>query len=171
MQSAYPLLQIPQALNIVLNNSQVLDTCSVGLPDLLGKVLATEVVSPEALPPFRASIKDGYAVVSSDGQGDYPVVGNSRAGGNPQELQKGSVMYITTGAPLPEGADAVVQVEDTRVKATRDDGSVAVVEILKSPSKGQDIREIGRAHVELQSRIRISYAVFCLKKKKKKFKK
>ena len=59
---------------------------------------------------LQASIKDGFAVVSSDGAGEYPVTINARAGSAPATLAPGTVAYITTGAPLPEGADAIIQV-------------------------------------------------------------
>ena len=60
---------------------------------------------PPALHP-----QDGYAVHSSDGPGEYDVAFEAFAGAAPQALAPGSVAYIGTGGPLPEGADAVVQV-------------------------------------------------------------
>lgn len=89
---------------------------------LLGRRLAEDVVASDNHPPFRASIMDGYAVVASDGPGVYPVVqqvtagsgrANSEEGNEPKALASGQVSYITTGAPVPKGADAVVRVEDT----------------------------------------------------------
>ena len=50
------------------------------LPDALGRVLAESVLAREPLPPFPASIKDGYAVLAADGVGEFPVVAAVRAG-------------------------------------------------------------------------------------------
>eukprot|EP01048_Picozoa_sp_COSAG05_P018765 COSAG05_NODE_2807_length_2617_cov_2.139396_2_plen_109_part_00 len=73
------------------------------------------------------SILDGYAVRAEDGAGDFAVVGRVVAGTDPQfALQPGQVAYITTGAKIPEGADAVVKVEDTEV-LTREDGEETMV--------------------------------------------
>ena len=55
---------------------------------------------------LRAAAQDGYAVVSSDGPGEYEVAFEAFAGVAPGSLQPGSVAYIGTGGPLPEGADA-----------------------------------------------------------------
>jgi gephyrin len=57
-------------------------------------------------------VQDGYAVVAADGVGEFPVVGEARCGAIDPQLAvlPGTVAYITTGAPLPPGADAVVQV-------------------------------------------------------------
>ncbi len=66
------------------------------------------------LPPFPASVKDGYAVVAEDGPGEFPVIGEVTAGRVAEfVVAPGTVAYITTGAPLPPGADAVVMVEET----------------------------------------------------------
>lgn len=83
-------------------------------------------------------VQDGYAVLSSDGAGSFPVTGAVRCGAVGAEVAAGSVAYITTGAPIPSGADAVVQIEDTR---PTEDGKT--VEILKVASPGQDIRTVG----------------------------
>ena len=80
----------------------------------LGHVLAEDVVARSPVPPFPASIKDGYAVLSADGPGVREVVGPVSAGERPSiRVTPGCVARVTTGAPIPEGADAVVQVEDT----------------------------------------------------------
>src|SRR3546814_4647066 len=55
-------------------------------------------------------------------------------------------------------------VEEIAVVADQDDGAVVVGQLLLQQVEGLDVEEIGRAHVELQSLMRISYAVFCLKK-------
>jgi molybdopterin biosynthesis enzyme len=76
--------------------------------------------------------------VASDGLGTFPIAGEVRAGGSGVTITAGQVAYITTGAPVPEGADAVIQVEDTE----RVPGS-AEVTIRKAATAGQDIRTVG----------------------------
>ena len=86
-----------------------------------------------------------YAVITADGAGIRPVFGGSNAGSDPDlVLKPGQIMRINTGGPVPKGADAVVQVEDTKlIKATDDGREELEVEILKAPTLDQDIRPIG----------------------------
>ena len=87
----------------------------------LGTVLAAPVVAAQACPPFAASIKDGYAVRSVDGAGEYELTGASRAGQGAKAapLSPRQAAYVTTGAPLPAGADAVVALEAARPAGVR----------------------------------------------------
>ena len=90
-----------------------------------GRILAEEITADRDYPPFPRSARDGFAVRAADVPGELQIIGEVRAG----ELFRGSVssggaVEIMTGAPLPEGADAVVMVEHTerageRVKVTR----------------------------------------------------
>ena len=86
-------------------------------------------------------------MIASDGAGVRKVqqVG-AHAGIAPDftTLQPGTIVRINTGAPVPAGADAVVQVEDTKLVKSSEDGKEEIeVEILKAPVKGQDIRPVG----------------------------
>ena len=91
------------------------------LSESVGRVLAEPVISTTALPPWDNSAMDGYAVRSADTVGateDAParleVIGEVRAGAPPDiEVRRGTAVRIATGAPIPPGADAVVQVELT----------------------------------------------------------
>ncbi|XP_022147603.1 molybdopterin biosynthesis protein CNX1 isoform X2 [Momordica charantia] len=133
------MISTDEALRIVLEVARRLPPVAVSLNDALGKVLAQDIRAPDPLPPYPASIKDGYAVVASDGPGEYPVITESRAGndGAGVTVTPGTVAYVTTGGPIPEGADAVVQVEDTeRIESKR-------VKIMVKTRKGADIRPVG----------------------------
>jgi len=89
-------------------------TEQIGLAESYGRVLAEDVISDIDIPPFNRVTMDGYAVVSSDGPGNYKVVEDVPAGKFPEvNLSSGEVTKIMTGAPLPAGADAVIQVEKT----------------------------------------------------------
>jgi gephyrin len=141
-ESRYAMLSVGDALAIVLAQAQTLAAVTVPLPDALGRVLAEPVIARDPLPPFAASIKDGYAVCAADGPGDYPVVGEATAGRMPAfAVTPGSVAYITTGAPLPPGADAVVMVEETQSLPLRN--GVPRVRIGKQVAPGADVRPIG----------------------------
>jgi gephyrin len=125
-ESPFPMLGVDEALSIVLEQAQVLDHERCGLQDALHRVLAEDITAVSPLPPFPASIKDGYAVLSSDGEGIRDVVGPVSAGDmSAVEVTSGCVARITTGAPVPKGADAVVQVEDTELVESSQDVSSA----------------------------------------------
>uniref|UniRef100_A0A674CU43 Gephyrin n=1 Tax=Salmo trutta TaxID=8032 RepID=A0A674CU43_SALTR len=121
-----------------------LPSCSSTLNGM-GRVLAQEVYAKDNLPPFPASVKDGYAVRAADGPGDRFIIGESQAGEQPTHtVMPGQVMRVTTGAPIPCGADAVVQVEDTELLRESEDGTEELeVRILVQARPGQDIRPIG----------------------------
>ncbi|KAA0055696.1 molybdopterin biosynthesis protein CNX1 isoform X2 [Cucumis melo var. makuwa] len=88
-----------EALKTVLEVAQCLPPIVVSLHDAIGKVLAQDIRASDPLPPYPASIKDGYAVVASDGPGEYPVIIESRAGndGVGVTVTPGTVAYVTTG--------------------------------------------------------------------------
>jgi molybdopterin molybdotransferase len=111
------------------------------LDECLGLVLAADVIAPLALPPFDNSAMDGYAVRAADLAGELPVslrvaddIPAGRSELNP--LEPGTVQRIMTGAPVPVGADAVVQVEWT-------DGRTDTVRIDRAVEPGQNIRTGG----------------------------
>ncbi len=113
----------------------------VRLGDAVGRVAAAAVTSPIDVPPFARSAMDGYAVIAADTAGaasDSParlrILDRIYTGQpSPVTVTPGTSAEISTGAPLPAGADAVVMVEDTA-----DDGD-AGVRILKAAVAGQNI--------------------------------
>ncbi len=116
----------------------------LALLDAQDLVLAADVVSPLDLPGFDNSAMDGYAVVAADVAGAgpttpvrLPVVGDVPAGVTTRSrLVPGQVVRIMTGAPLPDGAEAVVPVEDS-------DGGVGEVELRAAAPLGQHVRRTG----------------------------
>lgn len=143
--SPYPLVSMSDALSVINENSDCLPKTVVSIEDSLGHILASDVFAQEPFPLFPASVKDGYAVLASDGPGERVVLGPVTAGEiAASQVISGHVMRITTGAPVPQGADAVVQVEDTELLESDDDGRTEKrIKILTSPKPGQDIRPIG----------------------------
>ncbi len=110
---AEPLLDIEAAREQVLAAVRPLTPEPVELTAALGRVLAEEVASEGALPPFDASAMDGFAVLAG-AAAELEVVGESRAG-RPADraLRSGEAVRISTGAVVPEDAEAVVPVERT----------------------------------------------------------
>ncbi|CAD2213553.1 gephyrin [Angomonas deanei] len=96
-------------------------------------------------PPFRASVKDGYAVCSAEGAGEFSLGGSSLAGSVPSREREGShvIWRVNTGGMVPDWADAVVQVEDTEVVSSTADGEEVKVRVLTAVTPGQDIRPVG----------------------------
>ncbi|KAF3096715.1 hypothetical protein TWF569_007815 [Orbilia oligospora] len=145
--SPYPMISVKEAHKLVVENIPGPEIVKRKVDaNLVGYILAEEVRAKESVPAFRASIVDGYAIVHTDGVGIYPVVGVSHAApGEIKPLEAGQIARITTGAPLPPGATAVVMVEDTRIAKTTDDGTEELeIEILASGlTELENVREVG----------------------------
>jgi molybdopterin molybdotransferase len=136
------LIPFDQALEMVLAAAKSLAPEEVALEDALGRILAHEIVADADLPPFHRSAMDGYALRAEDVRKPpawLPVTGQIRAGQPPGPPHvPGTAVQIMTGAPVPEGADAVQQVEKTRAS---EDGRR--VEILEAVGPGQNVARRG----------------------------
>ena len=151
--SPYPMLSVDDALEMIISNCpNPIHAQGPTSGELVGHILAKDIQATEAVPAFRASIVDGYAIIaSSDPQrsnkGTFPVVSVSHAApGDIAPLKAREIARITTGAPLPPQANAVVMVEDTIVKAvTEDRKEELTVEILTDEriKEGENVREVG----------------------------
>lgn len=146
-ESPYPMLEMSEAWQIVDNvMSQWKERVEiVTIEQGLGRVVAQRLTAKEPMPPFPASVKDGYACLSIDGTGVRRVRTAVTAGDSPTApLSPGECARVNTGAPVPAGADCVVQVEDTRLISASEDGQTELeVEILKAPEPQQDVRCVG----------------------------
>lgn len=106
------------------------------LAEAVGRVLAQPLVAPFDVPHFDNSQVDGYAVRSGD-QGLRQIVGESAAGGSaPPFVGPGDAVRIFTGAPLPDGADAIVMQEDVTVE----DGRLTLLDPVR---RGENVRRRG----------------------------
>ena len=140
------MISVEEALERILRDISPLDVTQVPLPQSLGLLLAEDVVAHEDIPPFANSAMDGFALLSRDSQprdGQPPrlrVTGGVAAGYVADHaVEEGTAMRIMTGAPVPPGADTVIQVE-----LTRSDGSDSEwVEILEAVERGNNIRPAG----------------------------
>jgi molybdopterin molybdotransferase len=129
------LRPISEARELVLAAARRLPAESVGLEDGLGRVLAEDVRSPLDVPPFDSSAMDGFALVAGRG-GELPVIAEARAGHPAAErVEPGTAVRISTGAPVPEGADAVVPIELT-------EAAPAGVRVPET-ARGENVRRAG----------------------------
>ena len=151
-QSEFPMLSMAESVSAVLSRSKPLAKEVVPIHTSINRVLAEDVKAASPLPPFPAAMKDGYAVVASDGPGVYEVLGPVTAGNpNTLALKAGYVIRIATGAPVPLGADAVVQIEDTDLlELTEDRREEKTIRILVKAESGQEIRPQGADIAEVR---------------------
>jgi molybdopterin molybdotransferase len=117
------MLTVEQALEQILARVNPLGVERVDVMAALGRVLAEPIVSRATIPPWPNSSMDGYALKAGDTNGEpveLAIVGRIIAGAMPSRaLRAGESMRIFTGAPLPEGADAVVPQEDVAADGDR----------------------------------------------------
>lgn len=136
------MIPLDDAIAHVLAGCRPLPPERMPVAGAAGCVLAADVVATEPVPPFANTAMDGYALRAADVAAvpvTLPVVAEVAAGHPaPRALEAGEAMRIFTGAPMPEGADAVVMVERTE----RRDGGKAV-EIQVSVDPGNHVRDVG----------------------------
>lgn len=143
------MISADEALQIVLDNVAPLGVERVPILDGLGRVLAEEIRSPRDIPGFDNSAMDGYALrfsevarASADNPVRLRVLDTVGAGAMPSKrVEAGTAMRTMTGAPIAEGADAVVPVEQTRA----DDDWVEILNPAEAHAfvrpRGEDLRE------------------------------
>ena len=134
------LLPLSDALQGMLDQlACCCDSEQLPLPEALDRILAEEIVSPLSVPPFDNSAMDGYAVRLADLAAGAPlaVAGKAFAGQPYQgDWPAGHCIRIMTGAPVPEGTEAVVMQEEAQVEGE-------LVHFLTQPRPGQNIRRRG----------------------------
>jgi molybdopterin molybdotransferase len=132
---------LPEATELVLAAAAPLAMERVPLADAAGRIAAEDGRSAVDLPPFDRSAMDGYAVRSADTGAAMTLAGEIAAGeAGEQPLEPGTALGITTGAPIPPGADAVLQSE----LAQLENGSVRATELIAAGThvrvRGEDVR-------------------------------
>ena len=138
MMHNYDMIEAETALDIVLRSVQPLVPRTLLTFDALGLVLAPDVFAQEDLPPFPCSAKDGFAVIAHDTTSSRRLIGEQTAGYIADlRVELGTCARITTGAPLPPGADAVIMVEYTQ----ENDG---VVTMQQQVAPGADVRPVSQ---------------------------
>ena len=133
-------LSVDEALERILARVRALDPEPTDLLETLGATLAEDVVADRDVPPFRNSAMDGYAVRGADvatAPVQLRVTGDIAAGATPKgSVGAGEAMRIMTGAPMPDGADTIVRVEDT-------DNRTDTVTITAATRPGTSVRAAG----------------------------
>ncbi len=133
------MLTVAEAQASVLEVARPTGTEQVALADAFGRVLAADARATRAQPPFDASAMDGYAVAGGDPAPGavYTVIGEAAAGRRfPGSVGPGQAVRIFTGAPVPEGATAVIIQEDVAREGDR-------ITVLPSLGTGTNIRPFG----------------------------
>lgn len=124
-ESPYPMIEVNEAFKLIneFTPSPQVEIKKINDPSITGYIVAEDIYANINVPNFRASIVDGYAVINSDGPGVYKVLQVSHASPSASStLHKGTIARVTTGAPIPDGANAVVPVEETELISTKDEG-------------------------------------------------
>ncbi len=147
------MLSVEEALQKILYEVNVLEAESVPILESLGQVLADDIKSDINVPPLDNSAMDGYAVRSQDTKGASEktprvlrVIDIVLAGSiSRQEVVPGTAVRIMTGAPIPRGADSVVQFEDTDEQKNKNTPAETItrVGILSEARPGLNIRLAG----------------------------
>jgi len=142
-------IKVDEARKIILEKIEVQGTEKVPINEALGRILSEDIVARRNNPPMDNSAMDGYALIANDIQSATPetpvtldIIEDLAAGYSPEMVVKpGQAVRIMTGAPIPEGADAVIMQEDTE----RDGNRVQVkdkAEIRENiRDAGEDVRE------------------------------
>ena len=133
--------RVSDHLSAVLGTVGALSPIDVGLLDAHGTVVAEDVIAPWALPPYDHATTAGYAVRSADVEEATPdepvalpvVADISAADHAAHAIGPGHAARVTSGAPLPRGADTVVALDDT-------DGGIATVEVRTGVPPGAQVR-------------------------------
>lgn len=141
------LMNVDDAIERILAKMTQLNAEKIHITDSLGRVLAEDIISTTDLPPFDNSAMDGFAIKAED-SGDNKtlnVVMDIPAGtSTDQTLNHGEAARIMTGAPIPNGADAVIPVEDTDADfSVLDQALETSIRLTKSIEQGAAIRRTG----------------------------
>ena len=133
------MLSVEEALELVAKNAGPLAPRRVPLGEASGLVLAEDVTSDVNSPPYSKALMDGYAVRSGDREPTRQILAEVAAGDVPRHpVTPGTAVRIMTGAPIPDGADAVVPIEQTELVA---DSTVRLQQL--DPPRGQNILPVG----------------------------
>ena len=137
-------IKVDEARKIILEKIKVQGTEKVPISEALGRILSEDIVARRNNPPMDNSAMDGYALIANDIQSATPetpvildIIEDLAAGYSPEMVVKpGQAVRIMTGAPIPEGADAVIMQEDTERNGNR-------VQVKDKAENRENIRDAG----------------------------
>ena len=151
MTQEVKMISVDEALEYVLKHFEPLEPEEVEILDALDRVLAEDVYSDMDIPPFDNSAMDGYAVRAADTVGASPeapvrlrVIADLAAGYTTDlVVEPGTAIRIMTGAPLPVGADAVVQFEETSEGLSAGGRKDDCIGVFSQVVAGENVRPVG----------------------------
>ncbi|MBI3006272.1 MAG: molybdopterin molybdotransferase MoeA [Ignavibacteriales bacterium] len=158
------MISVDEAKKIILASVEPVDTEQIPLAESHYRVVAEDVASQDDIPPFDNSSMDGYALYAAEVQDAHSaspvtlkVLEEVQAGDVSQKtLEKGTAVHIMTGAPIPDGADAVIEQELTSSR----NGTVGIASpVIKGKNirrKGEDVRA-GQVVVRKGTRLSASH--------------
>lgn len=135
------MIRQENAIANILKSARTVQCTRINLDAALNRVLAEDIVSDTDMPPFNKSAVDGFAYRTDDNNSRLEIIETIPAGQSPKmRIEPGQCSKIMTGAPVPEGADCVIMIEDTEITGN-------YIKILHPPDKnnicdlGEDIRK------------------------------
>lgn len=164
-QSPYPMIEVSEAFNLInrYTPDSEIEVKQINDPLITGYIVAEDLYASINAPNFRASIVDGYAVINSDGPGVYKVVQVSHASPTTSSvLQRGTIARVTTGAPIPDGANAIVPVEETELISTKNNGEeedevkILAIDVAENDNIRDEGTDIAKGQLALRKGSQIS---------------
>ena len=141
------MIAFEQAQRIVIATSQRLPEAIVATAQAFGRVLASEISSPENLPPFDNSAMDGFALICAGTtlviEREFDITGAIAAGDAPMTPRDGAV-EIMTGAPMPSGFDGILPIEQAQILERDADGRPTRIRLLAEVVAGAHVRRCGQ---------------------------
>ena len=142
------LTPLEDALETLFSHIQLNPIEEIEINDALNRILAINIICEMDIPPFDRSAMDGYAILAEDSFGASPknsksikLAGITEIGeSSTLKLNKGEGIRISTGAPTPEGADAVIKIEDTEIKNNLISLYISLPPGKNVSKKGEDIK-------------------------------
>ncbi|CAL1675225.1 unnamed protein product [Lasius platythorax] len=152
-ETLFPMISVTQAIKIICEkiikgNEEIEHEC-VSVHVACGRILSKDIYSECNVPSFRTSAKCGYAIKANDGENIKKILNAESS------IEPGTCIFVKTGAPIPDEATAVVQVENTKevIKECDDNNTDDIeeekeekeeeIEIIIQPKEGENIRPIG----------------------------
>ena len=143
------LTPLKDALEKLNSKIQINPTEEIEIKDALNRILADNIISKISIPPFDRSAMDGYAIKAEDSFGASPknpkeikLVGITEIGEFSKfKIDRGEGIRISTGAPIPEGSDAVIKIEDTEIEKDLISLYTSLVPGKNISKKGEDIKK------------------------------
>lgn len=144
------MISYEDALTVIAGQSEPLSPVTKPAQEVLGMICAQSVTSEATVPPFANSAMDGFAVrsamlvasASPEAPLRLPVIGSTVAGDLPSQGTEGA-WEIMTGAPVPEGYDAVIKIEDVKITKHDKDNRPTEIAVSAPVTTGQNIRKAG----------------------------